>query len=80
MARNITLKIWDNKDKLINNKRIQVIDEYVEDDKIYIPFDEDLFQALQEEYTSYELVLDNVPLVITKVYKNERLLVIKYIV
>ena len=47
MAHTITIKIWDKKDNLITNKRIQIVDEYVTDSKIKIPFDERVFQLLQ---------------------------------
>lgn len=78
MVRNITLKVWDNKNNLIHDKRIRVIDDYVKDNKINISFDEYLFQALQGD-ASYELKLDNVSVSITKIYKAGKWLVIDYI-
>lgn len=77
MIHNISLKVWDNKDYLINDKRIQVIEEYVKDNLIRIPFDEDLFQAFYHD-TSYELKLDNESLTIYKMYKEGKWLVIEY--
>ena len=74
----ITIKIWDNKDKLITNKRIQIVGDYVKDNKINISFDEEMFQALQDD-TTYELKLDNVSVPISKVYKSGKRLVIEYI-
>ena len=29
MTHTITIKIWDKKDQLITNKRVQIVDEYV---------------------------------------------------
>lgn len=78
MIRNITLKVWNNNDYLLSDKRIQVTDEYVKDDKIKISFDEGLFQALQDD-TSYELKLDGVHLTITNVYKSGKWMVMDYI-
>jgi hypothetical protein len=78
MIHNISLKIWDNKDNLITNKRIQIVGDYVKDNKINISFDEEMFQALQDD-TTYELKLDNVSVPISKVYKSGRRLVIEYI-
>lgn len=78
MIHNISLKIWDNNDNLITNKRIQIVGDYVKDNKINISFDEEMFQALQDD-TTYELKLDNIPVTILKVYKSGRRLVIEYI-
>lgn len=78
MIHNISLKIWDNKDNLITNKRIQIVGDYVKDTKINISFDEEMFQALQDD-TTYELKLDNVSVPISKVYKSGKRLVIEYI-
>ena len=78
MIHNISLKIWDNKDNLITNKRIQIVGDYVKDNKINISFDEEMFQALQDDIT-YELKLDNVSVPISKVYKSGKRLVIEYI-
>jgi hypothetical protein len=78
MIHNISLKIWDNKDNLITNKRIQIVGDYVKDNKINISFDEEMFQALQDD-TTYELKLDNVSVPISKVYKSGKRLVIEYI-
>jgi len=78
MINNISLKIWDNKDNLITNKRIQIVGDYVKDNKINISFDEEMFQALQDD-TTYELKLDNVSVPISKVYKSGKRLVIEYI-
>ena len=78
MNHTITIKIWDNKDNLITNKRIQIVGDYVKDNKINISFDEEMFQALQDD-TTYELKLDNVSVPISKVYKSGKRLVIEYI-
>lgn len=78
MARNITLKVWDAKDNLIHDRRIRVIDEYVTNNKIKFHFDEDLFQAMQDDI-SYELRLDNTPIPTTKVYKEGKWMVMDYI-
>ena len=78
MIHNISLKIWDNKDNLITNKHIQIVGDYVKDNKINISFDEEMFQALQDD-TTYELKLDNVSVPISKVYKSGKRLVIEYI-
>lgn len=78
MIHNISLKIWDNKERLINDKRIQIVGDYVKDGKINISFDEELFQALQDD-TTYELKLDNVSVPIYKVYKSGKRLIIEYI-
>ena len=78
MTHTITIKIWDNKDNLITNKRIQIVVDYVKDNKINISFDEEMFQALQDD-TTYELKLDNVSVPISKVYKSGKRLVIEYI-
>lgn len=78
MAHTITIKIWDNKDNhLITNKRVQIVDEYVTDSKISIPFDERVFQLLQED-TSYEIMIDNIPVTMYKTYKSGKWLVIVY--
>ena len=73
----ITIKIWDNKDNLIINKRIQITDEYVKDTTLTIPFDERLFQVLKED-TSYEIRIDNIPVTMYKTYKSGKWLVIEY--
>ena len=78
MIHNISLKIWDNKECLIHDKRIQIVGDYVKDNKINISFDEEMFQALQDD-TTYELKLDNVSVPISKVYKSGKRLVIEYI-
>lgn len=78
MIHNISLKIWDNKERLINDKRIQIVGDYVKDGKISISFDEELFQAFQDD-TTYELKLDNVSVPIYKVYKSGKRLIIEYI-
>lgn len=78
MIHNISLKIWDNKECLISDKRIQIVGDYVKDNKINISFDEEMFQALQDD-TTYELKLDNVSVPISKVYKSGKRLVIEYI-
>ena len=78
MAPTITIKIWDKKDQLITNKRVQIVDEYVTDSKIKIPFDERIFQLLQEE-TTYEITIDWVPVTVYKTYKSGKWLVIDYI-
>ena len=78
MIHNISIKIWDNKERLINDKRIQIVGDYVKDGKINISFDEELFQALQDD-TTYELKLDNVSVPIYKVYKYGERLIIEYI-
>ena len=77
MTHVITIKIWDNKDKLITNKRIQITDDYVTDTKLIIPFDEHLLQVLKED-TSYEIGLDDVPVTMHKAYKSGKWLVIDY--
>ena len=77
MTHTITIKIWDNKDNLITNKRIQITDEYVTNNTIKIPFDEHLFQVLKED-TSYEITIDWVPVTIYKTYKSGKWLVIDY--
>ena len=78
MINNISLKIWDNKERLISDKRIQIVGDYVKDGKINISFDEELFQALQDD-TTYELKLNNVSVPIYKVYKSGKRLIIEYI-
>ena len=77
MTHTITIKIWDKKDQLITNKRIQIIDELVKDSKINIPFDELVYQLLQEDVT-YEIKIDEVPVTIYKTYKSGKWLVIDY--
>ena len=78
MAHTITIKIWDSKDNhLITNKRIQIIDEYAKDSRISIPFDELVYQLLQED-TTYEIIIDNIPVTIYKSYKSGKWLVINY--
>ena len=78
MAHTITIKIWDSKDNhLITNKRIQIIDEYAKDSRISIPFDELVYQLLQED-TTYEIIIDNIPVTIYKSYKSGKWLVIDY--
>ena len=77
MAHTITIKIWDKKDNLIT-KRVQIVDEYVTDSKIKIPFDERVFQLLQED-TTYEITIDWAPVTIYKTYKSGKWLVIDYI-
>ena len=77
MTHTITIKIWDKKDHLITNKRIQIVDEYVTDSKIKIPFDERVFQLLQED-TTYEITIDRAPVTIYKTYKSGKWLVIDY--
>ena len=77
MAHRITIKIWDKKDQLITNKRIQIVDECVTDSKITIPFDERVLQLLQEN-TTYELTIDWAPVTIYKTYKSGKWLVIEY--
>ena len=76
MTHTITIKIWDKKDDL-TIRRVQIVDEYVTDSKIKIPFDERVFQLLQED-TTYELTIDWVPVTIYKTYKSGKWLVIKY--
>ena len=78
MIRNISLKVWDNKDYLINDKRILVVGDDFKDNEISISFDEELFHALQAD-TTYELKVDNISVTIHKVYKSGRRLVIEYI-
>lgn len=78
MSRNITLKVWANKDTLIHDKRIEIVDEYVTDTKIRIPFDEYVFQAIQDG-NLYELMLDNTLTLTTKVYKEGKWMAIDYI-
>ena len=77
MTHTITIKIWDKKDQLITNKRVQIVDEYVTDSKISIPFDERVFQLLQED-TTYEITIDLAPVTIYKTYKSGKWLVIVY--
>ena len=77
MTHTITIKIWDKKDQLITNKRIQITDDYVTDSKISIPFDERVFQLLQED-TTYEITVDWAPVTIYKTYKSGKCLVIVY--
>ena len=77
MTHTITIKIWDKKDQLITNKRIRIIDEYVTDSRISIPFDELLLQLLQED-TTYEITIDWDPVTIYKTYKSGKSLVIEY--
>ena len=77
MAHTITIKIWDKKDQLITNKRIQIVDECVTDSKITIPFDERVLQLLQEN-TTYEITIDWAPVTIYKTYKSGKWLVIEY--
>ena len=78
MTHTITIKIWDNKDNhLITNKRVQIIDDYVTHSEIAIPFDERVFQLLQED-TTYEITIDLVPVTIYKTYKSGKWLVIVY--
>ena len=77
MTHTITIKIWDKKDQLITNKRVQIVDEYVTDSKISIPFDERVFQLLQED-TTYEITIDWDPVTIYKTYKSGEWLVIDY--
>ena len=78
MAHTITIKIWNNKNNnLLANKRIQIIDELVKDSKIHIPFDELVYQLLQEDVT-YEIKIDEVPVTIYKSYKSGKWLVIDY--
>ena len=73
----ITIKIWNNKNNLLANKRIQIIDELVKDSKIHIPFDELVYQLLQEDIT-YEIKIDDVPVTMHKAYKSGKWLVIDY--
>lgn len=77
MVHTITIKIWDKKDQLITNKSIRIIDEYATDSRISIPFDELLFHLIQED-TTYEIIIDNVPVTIYKTYKSGKWLVIDY--
>ena len=77
MTHTITIKIWDKKDNLMI-KRVQIVDEYVTDSKVSIPFDERVFQLLQED-TTYEITIDWVPVTIYKTYKSGKWLVIDYI-
>lgn len=78
MTHTITIKIWDNKDNhLITNKRVQIADDYVTHSKIAIPFDERVFQLLQED-TTYEITIDRAPVTIYKTYKSGKWLVIVY--
>ena len=77
MIRNISLKVWDNKDYLINDKRILVVGDDFKDNEISISFDEELFHALQAD-TTYELKVDNISVTIHKVYKSGKWLVIDY--
>lgn len=78
MIRNILLKVWDNKNYLINDKRILVVGDDFKDNEISISFDEELFHALQAD-TTYELKVDNISVTIHKVYKSGRRLIIEYI-
>ena len=78
MIHTISLKVWDNKDYLINDKRILVVGDDFKDNEISISFDEELFHALQAD-TTYELKVDNISVTIHKVYKSGRRLVIEYI-
>ena len=77
MTHTITIKIWDKKDQL-TIKRVQIVDEYVTSSKISIPFDERVFQLLQED-TTYEITIDWSPVTIYKTYKSGKWLVIEYI-
>ena len=77
MTHTITIKIWDKKDQLITNKRVQIVDDYVTDTKLIIPFDERVFQLLQED-TTYEITVDWAPVTIYKTYKSGKWLVIVY--
>ena len=78
MTHTITIKIWDNKDnRLITNECVQIVDEYVTDSTISIPFDERVFQLLQED-TTYEITIDWDPVTIYKTYKSGEWLVIDY--
>ncbi len=78
MVHTIKIKIWDNKDNhLITNKRIRIVDEYATDSRISIPFDELLFHLIQED-TTYEIIIDNIPVTIYKAYKSGKWLVIDY--
>ena len=77
MTHTITIKIWDKKDQLITNKRVQIADDYVTHSKIAIPFDERVFQLLQED-TTYEITIDWSPVTIYKTYKSGKWLVIVY--
>ena len=76
MTHTITIKIWDKKDQL-TIKRVQIVDDYVTHSKITIPFDERVFQLLQED-TTYEITIDWVPVTIYKTYKSGKWLVIDY--
>ena len=79
MTHTITIKFWNNKRNfLLTNKRIQIIDELVKDSKIYIPFDELVYQLLQEDIP-YEITIDWSPVTIYKTYKSGKWLVIEYI-
>ena len=77
MTHTITIKIWDNNHHLITNKRVQIVDDYVTHSKIAIPFDERVFQLLQED-TTYEITIDLSPVTIYKTYKSGKWLVIVY--
>ena len=77
MTHTITIKIWDKKDQLITNKRVQIVDDYVTHSKIAIPFDERVFQLLKED-TTYEITIDWSPVTIYKTYKSGKWLVIVY--
>ena len=78
MAHTITIKIWDNKDNhLITNKRVQILADYVTHSEIAIPFDERVFQLLQDD-TTYEITIDWAPVTIYKTYKSGEWLVIVY--
>ena len=79
MTHTITIKIWNKRiyKRPIAIKRIQIIDELVKDSKIHIPFDELLYQLLQEDI-AYEIKIDDVPVVIYKSYKSGKWLVIEY--
>lgn len=76
MTHTITIKIWDKKDQL-TIKRVQIADDYVTHSKIAIPFDERVFQLLQED-TTYEITVDWAPVTIYKTYKSGKWLVIVY--
>ena len=77
MTHTITIKIWDKKDQLITNKRVLIVDEYVTDSTISIPFDERVFQLLLEN-TIYEIAIDLAPVIISKTYRSGKWFVIVY--
>ena len=78
MTHTITIKIWDNKDnRLITNECVQIVDEYVTDSTISIPFDERVFQLLLEN-TIYEITIDLAPVIISKTYRSGKWFVIVY--